>query len=118
MFAGPNGSGKSTLKAYLPTDLLGVYLNPDEIELGIRNRGFLDVAQHGVVAIGAEVLQFFRDSDFLAKAGLTAATHALTFSNGRLDFSQLEVNSYFASVAVDFLSQRRWPKKAPSRLRP
>ena len=32
MFAGPNGSGKSTLKSYLPTDLLGVYLNPDEIE--------------------------------------------------------------------------------------
>lgn len=58
MFAGPNGSGKSTLKAYLPTDLLGVYLNPDEIELGIRNRGFLDVAQHGVVVTGAEVLQF------------------------------------------------------------
>ncbi len=112
MFAGPNGSGKSTLKAYLPTDLLGVYLNPDEIEQGIRNRGFLDVAQHGVVAIGAEVLQFFRDSDFLAKAGLTAATHALTFSNGRLDFSQLEVNSYFASVAVDFLSQRLLAQKS------
>ena len=50
MFAGPNGSGKSTLKAYLPTDLLGSYLNPDEIEQGVRDRGFLDVAQHGVVA--------------------------------------------------------------------
>jgi len=36
MFAGPNGSGKSTLKAYLPTDLLGSYLNPDEIEQGVR----------------------------------------------------------------------------------
>jgi predicted ABC-type ATPase len=32
MFAGPNGSGKSTLKTYLPQQLLGVYLNPDEIE--------------------------------------------------------------------------------------
>ena len=52
MFAGPNGSGKSTLKAYLPTDLLGGYLNPDEIEQGVRDRGFLDVAQHGVVANG------------------------------------------------------------------
>ena len=68
MFAGPNGSGKSTLKAYLPADLLGSYLNPDEIEQGIRERGFLDFADHGVVAIGPEVLRFFRDSDFLAKA--------------------------------------------------
>jgi predicted ABC-type ATPase len=33
MFAGPNGSGKSTLKSYLPLALLGVYLNPDEMEL-------------------------------------------------------------------------------------
>jgi hypothetical protein len=112
MFAGPNGSGKSTLKAYLPADLLGSYLNPDEIEQGIRERGFLDFADHGVVAIGPEVLRFFRDSDFLAKAGLTAAAHTLTFADGRLDFSRLEVNSYLASVSVDFLSQRLLAQKS------
>jgi predicted ABC-type ATPase len=112
MFAGPNGSGKSTLKAYLPADLLGSYLNPDEIEQGIRERGFLDFAEHGVVAIGPEVLRFFRDSDFLAKAGLTAAVHTLTFADGRLDFSRLEVNSYLASVSVDFLSQRLLAQKS------
>jgi predicted ABC-type ATPase len=106
MFAGPNGSGKSTLKAYLPTDLLGSYLNPDEIEQSVRDRGFLDVAQHGVVANGPEVLQFFRDSALLAEAGLTAAAHALSFSNGRLEFGRLEVNSYLAAVAVEYLSQR------------
>ncbi len=32
MFAGPNGSGKSVLKQHLPLALLGLYLNPDEIE--------------------------------------------------------------------------------------
>ena len=111
MFAGPNGSGKSTLKSYLPTDLLGVYLNPDEIEQGIRDRGFLDFAQHGVAANGPEVLQFFRDSDFLAKAGLTSATHDLRFSNGQLEFGRVEVNSYMASVAVDFLSQKLLTQK-------
>ena len=106
MFAGPNGSGKSTLKAYLPTDLLGSYLNPDEIEQGVRDRGGLDVAQHDVFANGPEVLQFFRDSALLAEAGLTAAAHALSFSNGRLEFGRLEVNSYLAAVAVEYLSQR------------
>jgi predicted ABC-type ATPase len=40
MFAGPNGSGKSTLKSYLPSVLLGVYLNPDEIESEARSRVF------------------------------------------------------------------------------
>jgi len=111
MFAGPKGSGKSTLKSYLPTDPLGVYLNPDEIEQGIRDRGFLDFAQHGVAANGPEVLQFFQDSDFLAKAGLTSATHDLRFSNGQLEFGRVEVNSYMASVAVDFPSQKLLAQK-------
>ncbi len=31
MFAGPNGSGKSTLKSVLRPELLGVYINPDDI---------------------------------------------------------------------------------------
>ena len=39
MFAGPNGSGKSVLKSYLQAELLGIYLNPDEIEASIRRDG-------------------------------------------------------------------------------
>lgn len=41
MFAGPNGSGKSTLKSVLIPELLGVYLNPDEIEATIKRTGTL-----------------------------------------------------------------------------
>ena len=32
MFAGPNGSGKSTFKSIIRPELLGIYINPDEIE--------------------------------------------------------------------------------------
>ena len=32
MFAGPNGSGKSTLKSMISPELLGIYVNPDEIQ--------------------------------------------------------------------------------------
>jgi len=32
MFAGPNGSGKSTIKSIISEELLGIYINPDEIE--------------------------------------------------------------------------------------
>ena len=55
MFAGPNGSGKSTLKSVLPKELLGVYLNPDEIEDEIREQGFLDLNVHSVTPTAAEV---------------------------------------------------------------
>jgi len=36
MFAGPNGSGKSTIRKMLPKALLGVYVNPDEIQKEIH----------------------------------------------------------------------------------
>ena len=32
IFAGPNGSGKSTIKEVISEELLGIYINPDEIE--------------------------------------------------------------------------------------
>jgi replication-associated recombination protein RarA len=35
IFAGPNGSGKTTIKTIIRPELLGVYINPDEIEKNI-----------------------------------------------------------------------------------
>ncbi len=36
MFAGPNGSGKSTIKSIIKPNLMGFYINPDEIEAEIK----------------------------------------------------------------------------------
>ena len=41
IFAGPNGSGKSTLKSVLKREWLGIYINPDDIELNIRSNSIL-----------------------------------------------------------------------------
>lgn len=112
MFAGPNGSGKSTLKEYLPPALLGIYLNPDEIEKDIRNRRFLDFSTYSVTTSGPQVLPFFCDSALLAERGMSAATPNLTFADGRLEFGRMEVNSYTASVAADFLRQRLLEQRA------
>lgn len=70
MFAGPNGSGKSTIKSVLPPELLGVYLNPDEIEKEIRDMGFLDVSTYGIETTADEILPFFVNSTLLLKAEL------------------------------------------------
>ena len=43
MFAGPNGSGKSTFKSIIQPELLGIFINPDEIEKQIRDYDFLDL---------------------------------------------------------------------------
>lgn len=111
MFAGPNGSGKSTLKSNLPTELLGVYLNPDEIEQAIRTHGFLDFTNFGVMTTADEVLSFFNNSSFLTTAGMSVTAKQLAFANDRLDFEKVEVNSYFASVAGDFLRQKLLAQK-------
>src|SRR5262245_61772536 len=106
MFAGPNGSGKSTLKSVLPKELLGIYLNPDEIEQEIRRNSFLDFTAYRVVATPPEVLPFFNSSRLLISEGLSAAALKLRFADNRLEFGDVEANSYFASVAGDFLRQK------------
>lgn len=106
MFAGPNGSGKSTIKSVIPSALLGVYINPDEIEEAIQKQGFLDFQAFSVVTTGEEVAEFLAASPLLQTAGLSQAAASLRFAEGRLIFGSVPVNSYFASVIADFLRQK------------
>jgi predicted ABC-type ATPase len=111
MFAGPNGSGKSTLKSYLPKELLGVYINPDDLENEIRRQGFLDFAAYGVTTTADEVLPFLLNSSQLIAAGSGEAARQPNFSRGRLELGNAELNSYFASVASDFIRQKLLEKR-------
>lgn len=106
VFAGPNGSGKSTIKEYLPEAWLGVYVNADEIEKGIRERGFLDLDDFEVSATAAELGAFFRSSSLLAKAGLLDSARKLELIGRELRFGSVVVDSYFASVIADFLRHK------------
>lgn len=106
MFAGPNGSGKSTIKSVVPTGLLGVYLNPDEIQKDIEERGFLNVRDYGVETTEKEILPFFKNSSLLQKAELDEEAGYLRFTDGKLSFHEVIVNAYFASVAADFLRRK------------
>lgn len=110
MFAGPNGSGKSTIKnaveAVIGPESFGVYINPDEIEKEIGLSNVLDLSAYGVETTGEEVLGFFSQSSFLANEGLRDKAAALTFDDGKLNFAAVSVNSYFASVAADFIRHK------------
>lgn len=114
MFAGPNGSGKSTLKTVLPTELLGVYINPDEIEAKIRSNGFLDVQDFDVVrdtGMDARIVTFFQGSKLIHNAGLSVEAAKLRSTSGTIDFTRVTMNSYFASVVADFLRQQLLTQK-------
>jgi predicted ABC-type ATPase len=106
MFVGPNGSGKSTLNAVISSDLLGVYVNPDEIENQIIQQGdCLDLSTYGVDTTAAEVLGFFRHSRLLEKMDLLDDAAELRFTDNKLSFFGVAINAYFASVAADFIRQ-------------
>lgn len=106
MFAGPNGSGKSTIKEVIEPQLLGVYINPDEIEKDIRRFDFLDFSTYRVTTTAEEVLPFFQQSALLTQAGFADEVAELRFTDGKLSFYAVPVNAYFASVAADFIRQK------------
>jgi len=113
MVGGPNGSGKSTLiNRILRPDWLGTYLNPDDIERNIRTRGFFSLAEFGVLAGADEALKFFRNSTFLRQAGLGPDANRLTGAGQEIHFAGVPANSYFASVAVDFMRRQLLSQEA------
>ena len=79
MFAGPNGSGKSTIKSVIRHELLGVYVNPDDIEAEIKRHDLLDLRPFEIQTNETEILEFFRSSTLLEKADLLDETEELRF---------------------------------------
>ena len=81
MIAGPNGSGKSTIKSLLQPDLLGIYINPDEIRLQIQSNEGVDLAAYGVRAKEEEVRRFFVASTLTKNAALDPLVEKLSVDN-------------------------------------
>jgi predicted ABC-type ATPase len=105
MFAGPNGSGKSTLKTLLRPELLGVYLNPDEMERDMQAHGGLNLATYRVTFTTDEVREFFRGSKLLSETGLINVAEQVIVTEGRLLIAADAANSYVASVTADLFRQ-------------
>ncbi len=102
MFAGPNGSGKSTLKRHLPERLLGIYVNPDEIEAELRATGTLDFEAYGLDVEPERLIAHLAESPWLGALGRGDWSRIMG-AGRRLDLSDVEVDSYLASVVSDFL---------------
>ena len=106
MFAGPNGSGKSTIKSLLSAELLGVYINPDDIQYQIQQNGFIDFSDYHVNTTKEEIIQFFETSSLIQKAGLSDSLKELTMKDDKLYIPIALSNSYLASVLSDFIRQK------------
>ncbi len=106
MFAGPNGSGKSTFKSTIRPELLGISINPDDVEKDMQQYDFLDFDHYQIQTTEEEVLDFFINSPILKAVDLLDDVRSLRFNDGKLSFFYSGVNAYFASVAADFIHHK------------
>ena len=106
IFAGPNGSGKSTLNTIINPALLGIYINPDEIEKQIILHKYFDFESFSIQTTPTEMTGFLMNSILLKQAGLVAQVSALEFVDNKIEFKKVMVNSYFAAVIADFIRQK------------
>jgi predicted ABC-type ATPase len=106
IIAGPNGSGKSTIKALLPREILGVYVNPDEIELALSSKGAIDLAAYGLTVSIAEVTDHFRNSTLWKSTGLSDPEGHIHIQNMAITFEGIKGNSYLASLTADFIRHK------------
>lgn len=109
MFAGPNGSGKSTIKAKVAQEfpkIFGIYINPDDIERSIREKGRFNFGRFKVKTSEGEIIRFLKKAGQIVKAGVVSEVEKLRFSNNTLIFKDVRVNSYFVSAIADFLHEK------------
>lgn len=106
MFAGPNGSGKSTIRALLGPQLLGVYVNPDEIQLALETTGRLEFAEYEVTANRDEVVAFFETSPLAKRAGLQEMPPEISVAGNSLSAPSDHINAYLASLMADYIRRK------------
>jgi predicted ABC-type ATPase len=106
VFAGPNGSGKSTMKSAIPSHLIGIYINPDEIEKAAKESGRLEFSDFQLEVEGDEVLDFLGTHRLVRSSQLDEEAAKIGFSSNGLNFQTVAMNSYFASVLSDFIRNK------------
>jgi predicted ABC-type ATPase len=109
MFAGPNGSGKSTIKAKVAIEfprIFGIYVNPDDIESGIRETGRFNFGKFKIKTTEDEVIPYLKAAGQIVKAGAEGEVDKLRFAKNSLIFRDVEVNSYFVSAIADFIHEK------------
>lgn len=104
VFAGPNGSGKSTIKEVISPDLLGHYLNPDDLERELRLQPYFSFTPYAIPLPDEDVFwAFFTGHPLAIRAGLSTVFETIRLQGDTADFSQVRINSYVAAILTDWL---------------
>lgn len=104
IFAGPNGSGKSTLLLDLRGRFsLGIYVNADEIEHTLRERGFLHLDDFKLTVNQQQLLDFFATGSTALSKSFAGEIPLRIERNVLVLQPSTSTNSYLAAGVADFL---------------
>ena len=107
MFAGPNGSGKSTINSVISKNLLGYYLNPDEIEKEVNDKGYSDVRGLGLQINQKEIVAFFANHPLTERTERGDFIDYISYiEKGFISFANVGFDSYMSAILTDFLRQK------------
>lgn len=96
MFADPNGSGKSTLRNVLNDNLIGTYINADDIEREIVETGRLTLSQFNLNTDAKLLVSLLRENKRLELSHKDVHTE-----NEQLQIAHKSKDSYLASVIAE-----------------
>lgn len=105
VIAGPNGSGKTTLTRFLREKFdfpFGYYINADEIEVLLKNDGYIDFNAYALTLNEAEVKEFIQ----LHPLNIEPLENSFSVSGTRLIKASSTANGYFSAILSDFIRQR------------
>ncbi len=106
VFAGPNGSGKSAVHYLIQSKFqIGHYINADDIERTLAEKGFIHLDEYGVNLNEAAFQQYLAETAFLAKSQETGMGIRLRLKDNVLTSPDKQINSYEAAFVAELLRQ-------------
>jgi predicted ABC-type ATPase len=102
VIAGPNGSGKSTWLDKIKSKVeLGIYVNADEIEKTIKEKGVLNLENYKIKTSNKEFIDFINNEGFSA---LKLSNQSKFIQKNTLKIS--DIDSYIASDIAAFIREK------------
>lgn len=105
IFAGPNGSGKTTILKMIEDSFdLGVYINADEIEQQLRDKGFVDLLEYKIDEFDKLKFQSqLQKHTLLKKAKKDGYNIDITLEGNKIVNPDKRTHSYEAALIADII---------------
>lgn len=91
------------MKGFVPANLIGIYVNADDIEYEVKATGFLDLSTYKIHTTPQTLHAFIDQHSLLVRFNRQAQAKLIGLAGDRIDFTCVPMDSYFASAVADFI---------------